>query len=529
MNVSRLLAPLFLALALPSALSAAPTDSTIVVTDKGAVRGRVVDGVRQYRGIPYAAPPVGDLRWALPRERSAWAGTLDATAFGSGCPQVARYGLTEAGYNEDCLFLNVTVPATNTPRKRAVFVWIYGGAFVGGSTSLYSLTRLATQGDVVVVSMNYRLGVFGFMSHPAFDRSSDGDYGLADQREALRWVKRNIAAFGGDPQRVTIAGESAGAASVCMQMLAPDAARGLFEGAVIMSAGCVQHLRTIDQTNLIGLKVAALVGCNELASGLACMRSRSVKALLEAAAKVAGSDVMTFAPAVGTKSIPLQGAQAMANGKVVRVPTINGGDRNELRLYVAYAAQEGHHISNENYAAALEGIYGTNAPMVLAEYPARNFSSAAAAFGSVMSDFTPSNGLNNCLYLRTAELASRYVPVYEYEFTDAGAPPVTADPGFAMGAVHSSELPYFFPHFSNTSAMDGPPLSAGAETLASAMIDYWTAFARTATPTAPKNIAWTPFESSAHVLRLDQGPIEYFNAGAEHHCAFWRKLYPTLI
>jgi para-nitrobenzyl esterase len=219
----------------------------------------------------------------------------------------------------------------------------------------------------------------------------------------------------------------------------------------------------------------------------------------------------------------------MRSGRFVEVPMINGGDQNELRLYVAYAARLGRHITNANYAASLMAVYGAKAPEVLAEYPLTNFSSAPSALGSVMSDFTPSNGLNNCLYLQTARLASRHVSVFEYEFTDANAPPVTPDPGFEMGAVHSSELPYQFPGFDNTSKADAAALSAPAAILSDKMIYYWTAFARTGTPAAPDQIGWTPFESSAAVLRLDEGTTAYFDAGAAHHCAFWQKLYPNLL
>jgi para-nitrobenzyl esterase len=514
--------------ALPNPVSG-PDDSTVVITDKGAVRGIDTVSTRAFKGIPYAAAPVGDLRWALPEERKPWHGTLDATKFASGCPQVARYNLTEAGYDEDCLFLNVTVPKTAVPQKLPVLVWIYGGAFVGGSSSLYPLDTLATKGRVIVVTMNYRLGVLGFMTHPAFNRSTDGGYGLADQRAALSWVQRNIAAFGGNPRNVTVAGESAGAASICMQMLSPGEATGLFERAIIQSAGCVQHLRTLDQSDLIGVKVAAELGCTDRASSLRCLRGKSVKALVEAGAKVAGSDVMTFVPSVGTKAIPLQGTEAMSSGRFVKVPMINGGDQSELRLYVAYAAMAGNHVTEANYPASLRAVYGENTPAVLAEYPLSHFSSPPSALGSVMSDFTPVNGLNNCLYLQTANLASKYVSVYEYEFADANAPPVTPNPGFEMGAVHSSELPYMFPHFSNTSKIDGPALTPGAQVLSDAMIEYFTAFARTGDPEASGEIAWTPYQTSARVLRLDQGSIRYFDAGAAHHCAFWRKLYPKLF
>ncbi len=508
------------------------SDAAVVLTGKGAVRGIIHDGVREFKGIPYAASPTGKLRWEPPQARAPWKGTRDATHFGSGCPQLARYGTTEAGYDEDCLFVNVTEPYDDgqaASKKRAVIVWIYGGAFVGGSSSLYPLAHMAMAGDVVVVSFNYRLGVFGFMAHAAFDAASNGNYALEDQREALRWVKENISAFGGDPGNVTIAGESAGAASVCMHILAPAETTGLFQKAIIQSAGCVQRLRTVLESDQIGLKVAALAGCGDPSDALTCMRGKAVKDLLEAAAQVSGGDVMTYAPSVGSKALPMQGAEAMATGQFVRVPMINGGNRDELRLYVAYDTQAGHPVTNENYLAHLTAVYGDKAESVEAEYPLRAYSSAAPAFGTVMSDYTPGNGLNNCIYLETARAAAKFVEVYEYEFADRDAPPVTNNPGFEMGAVHSSELPYQFPHFSNTTKLDGPDLAPPSQKLANQMMAYWTSFSRPGRPQDVGSPLWTPFQSAANVMRFDPGKVGGFDAGAEHHCAFWQRLYPATL
>jgi len=198
------------------AQNARVADPAVVQTSYGAVRGMIHDDVREFKGIPYAAAPVGALRWAMPRRPRLWTGVLDATKFGSACPQVSRYGLTEASDDENCLTINVTAPYDKPAKRKPVLVWIHGGAFVGGSSALYPLDTLVKSGDMVVVSMNYRLGVFGFMPHPSFDKAHNGGYGLEDQRLALRWVKRNIAAFGGDPNNVTIAGESAGGAGVAV-------------------------------------------------------------------------------------------------------------------------------------------------------------------------------------------------------------------------------------------------------------------------------------------------------------------------
>lgn len=507
-------------------------DPTIVQTETGAVRGLHEDGVLAFKGIPYAAAPNGALRWKPPQAPASWGGIRDATQFGPGCPQLARYGLTEAGYNEDCLSINVTVPPPRAPMdgaKRPVIAWIYGGAFVGGSTAIYPLAHMALSGDAIVVSFNYRLGVFGFMASSAFDRASDGSYGLEDQRAALRWIQRNIAAFGGDPENVTVAGESAGAGSICMHLVAPAATRGLFAKAIIQSANCSQHLRTLSEADLVGEKVAKLVGCTSGPGELACLENKPVKDMLEAASTVAGSDIMMYVPSVGASGVPEQPREALRAGRFTRVPIVNGGNRDELRLYVAYALQNGATITSENYASVLRTAYGDRTDRVLAEYPLSAYSSPAAAVGTAMSDYRQDNGLNNCGFLETGKLASAYAPLFQYEFADRDAPPVTENAGLEMGAVHSSELPYQFPHFSNTTKLDGPALKPGSQKLATVMMSYWTRFAATGTPSHQGSAVWPPFVSANQVMRLAPGETDLFDAGVAHHCAFWRNLYPESL
>ncbi|WP_284945041.1 carboxylesterase/lipase family protein [Acidisoma cladoniae] len=516
----------------PGTASATSSDLTVVQTDSGAVRGLREDGVIAFKGIPYAVSPTGALRWAPPQPAAAWSGIRDATHFGSGCPQLARYGLTEAGYNEDCLSINVTVPSpkgASMSAKRPVIAWIYGGAFVGGSTAIYPLAHMALSGNAIVVSFNYRLGVFGFMASPTFDRANDGSYGLEDQRAALGWVQRNIAAFGGDPKNVTVAGESAGAASICMHIAAPGETKGLFSKAIIQSANCTQHLRTLTEADAVGEKVATLVGCADGVGELACLQAKPVKDLLNAASKVAGSDIMMYVPSVGASGVPEQPAEALASGRFLRVPIINGGNRDELRLYVAYAVQGGSIITPANYAAVLRSAYGDKTDRVLAEYLLSHFSSPAAAVGTVMSDYRQDNGLNNCGFQETGKLASAYVSVFQYEFADRDAPPVTDNPGFEMGAVHSSELPYQFPRFTNTTKLNGPALAPGSQHLATVMMEYWTSFAATGMPAAKGEPAWAPMTSTKKIMRLEPGKVGYFDGASAHHCAFWQQLYPTSL
>ncbi|HEY0836507.1 MAG TPA: carboxylesterase family protein, partial [Azospirillum sp.] len=507
-------------------------DPTVVVTGQGALVGVIGNGVREFRGIPFAAPPTGDLRWAPPQPAKGWTGMRDATRYGSACPQVERYGIPEKSENEDCLYLNVTAPAPDgkpAAGKRPVIVWVHGGAFVGGSSGLYDLSAMAKAGDVVVVSMNYRLGVFGFMPHPAFDNDTNGGYGLEDQREALRWVQKNIAAFGGDPANVTIAGESAGGAGVCMHVLAPERTSGLFHKAIIQSGGCTHKLRRYDEgARSVGKRVAEIVGCTG-DDALACLRKTPVKDLLAAGSTVGASDLMAYAPVYGTKVVPLQSDEALGTGQFVKVPLLHGGNRNELRLYVAYYLIAGNLVTRDNFADWIEKTYPGVDDKVRAAYPLDNTLSAASSLGSIMSDFDPGNGLNNCVYLRTAQLASKHVKVFQYEFADEGAPDVVANPGMKMGAVHSAELPYQFPGYSNTMARDLAPLKAPQRTLAAQMMAYWTSFARTGTPVAEGSPVWTPFVTDKAVFRFEPDAIGYFDAGEAHKCDVWRGLYPERL
>jgi para-nitrobenzyl esterase len=523
------------AFAHPVALAATTTSTrgnapgTVVVTDRGRVRGFVGEKVIEFRGIPYAAPPLGERRWASPAPVQPWTGELDATHYRDACPQVVRYGLTEASDVEDCLYVNVARPAAPAAhgKPRAVLVWIHGGAFVGGASNLYPLDYLARDGDLVVVSMNYRLGALGFMAHPAFARDRAGGYALEDQRAALRWVQRNIAAFGGDPGNVTIAGESAGAASVCMQLFAPEESAGLFHKAIVQSAGCVRRMRTVEDAYAVGLKVAERVGCADPKTALACLRAAPLEALLSAQTAVTATELIAFSPSAGSRSLPRQGRDALESGHVLRVPVLNGGNRDEMRLYVGYDVAAGRPVTADSYPKAIAAIYGANAEAVISHYPVTSASSPASALGTLMSDFQPSGILANCAFLETARLAARHMPVYEYEFTDRAAPPVMDDPGFELGAVHSAELPYLFPHFSNKTLLDGPDLAPGSQHLSRDMVRYWAAFARSGRPDAKGLPAWPRFRSARDVMQLHPGQVRVFDAGAAHQCTFWQSLYPT--
>ncbi|MBS0394380.1 MAG: carboxylesterase family protein [Proteobacteria bacterium] len=509
---------------------AAADPAPVVATDTGPLRGLLADGVREYRGIPFALPPVGERRFAPPVAQTRWGGTLNATRARSPCPQVVRYGQTDASDDEDCLYLNIAVPAAPAAHgPRPVLVWIHGGAYVGGSADIYPLAYLARRGDLVVVSINYRLGVFGFMTHPAFEADHNGALGLEDQREALRWIRRNIRAFGGDPQNVTLAGESAGAASVCLQLAAPREASGLFQKAIIQSLGCTVRLRTQAEAGATGRAVAARVGCDDAATALACLRAKPVNELLQAQVAVGAGDARAFAPSVGSISTPRPALEAFASGDIVRVPILNGGNRDEMRLYVGYEVAGGKPVTAATLPERLSALYGGQAAKVAAEYPLPAGMAPPAWLGRIESDYLPGAPLANCLILTTARLAARHVPVYEYEFTDPDAPPVMPDPGFEMGAVHSAELPYLFPHISYNHRIDGPDVPATSRALSERMVAYWSAFAHTGRPDAGHDRPWPRYQGDGDVLRLDPREGGAFNAWGTHHCAFWQSLYPDAL
>ena len=548
----------------------------VVRTQLGRVRGVQRYDVLEYRGIPYAAPPVGALRFALPHRATAWDSVLDASEFGFACPQQARFHLTDASSTEDCLTLNISVPlGTQVGARLPVFFYIHGGAYVGGSSNLYRLDKLARLGKMVVVSVNYRLGVLGFMPHPAFASKEhlNGNYGLEDQRFALQWVTSNIAAFGGDPHNVTIAGESAGAASVCMHLASPERTKGLFQKAIIMSVGCLQPVKTVATGQQTGLAIASMLGCTATSSRAVrhCMEQASVENILSAQGKYSAlhpTELAPFAPVVGTRdhpnaTVPRAMTAALGTGHLLTVPLMMGGARDELRLYVgdwwqAWQADPAHSpaVDAANFDAVwLPLLYPerpdltgkSHAERVSAEYtPTGGWSSLSDAsvpevLGELMSDFTPAMAINNCLYLHTADAFLAYgkarslsFPLYEYEFSDPDAPVMGVGiakpyPPFAMGPVHSAMLNYLFPQMSNTKAIDAPELSVPAEVLGDQMVHYIAQFVHSATTEVDGLPVWPVYVGGSTVMNFVPGNSHVYDANQQHHCAFWAALYPDRL
>ncbi|MFB9838567.1 carboxylesterase/lipase family protein [Actinoallomurus acaciae] len=494
---------------------------SVVRVRDGLVRGSVGAGYRQFDGIPYAAPPVGDLRWTPPQAPQPWSGVRAATEPRSSCPQTAGFLGDAASDDEDCLYLNVTTPANSDGKRLPVMFWIHGGGFYSGSGSLYGAQRLATAGNVVVVTLNYRLGVFGFLDHPALDRAGgeSGDYGIEDQQAALRWVRRNAAAFGGDAGNVTLFGESAGGVSTCAQLAAPASA-GLFRRAIVQSGPCTMAsewpyadgswvVRPRATAEKQGEDVAARLGCEQ--DTVACLRGKSVADLLDASDGGQG-----YGPAAGGGVLPLSPKTALATGRFNRVPVIHGTTHDEHRTFVAAIETfTGHTATAADYRQDIEDFFGKDkAAAVLKEYPVDAYESPSVALSTVWTDSAWA-----CTALDTDRLLSARVPTYAYEFSDSTAPWASdgSSPSFPTGAFHASELQYLF-----DDEQFRTPLNAGQRQLSDQMIRYWTNFARTGDPNGGGTTAWPRFAGTA-VRSLSTGGDAQADLSSEHHCGFWKS------
>ncbi|SEF16820.1 carboxylesterase/lipase family protein [Streptomyces sp. Ag109_O5-10] len=502
-----------LAAAWSPAPPARPAVATTVHTRDGLVRGAAHDGYRTFEGIPYAAPPVGTLRWAAPRRPAAWTGVRDATRPASACPQPA--GEVPGGStDEDCLHLNVTTPDGASPaHPRPVIVWLHGGGFTTGAGSSYDAHRMAVRGDVVVVTVNYRLGALGFLARAGLPGS--GTFGLADQQAALRWVRAGIGAFGGDPHEVTLAGESAGGYSVCAQLASPAAA-GLFDRAIIESGPCTgspdrpfaPSAVPLSTARDAGADLASNVGCGSSHDVLACLRRVRVSRLLAAQ----DTDQQ---PAYGTPLLPGDPTAAIAGGRFHQVPVLIGNNHDEGNGWAAGIIQAGHPVTPATWPDVAAAFFPSpgQAEAVVRAYPVHG-ADGGPVFGAVIGDADFA-----CPTARTGGLLAARVPVWRYEFADEHAPPLTpGTPPFPLGAPHASELPYLFD-------LGGRPreLTAAQHRLADTMIDYWSRFARTADPNGPSAPVW-----SRHTV-LSLAPdhvVPTRTAESRHHCAFWSALEP---
>lgn len=496
----------------PGCTVAPSTDPAIVATDRGRVRGTVDGDVRMFRGVPYAAPPVGSLRFRAPIEHACWSEDRDATQFGAVCPQLDDSGAPTG--DEDCLTLNVFAPATAPASPLPVLFFIHGGGNNQGSAQvaaaltqgrgLYDGRSLARRG-AVVVTIQYRLGALGFLSHDALDRESpsepSGTQGLRDQILALRWVQRNIRAFGGDPARVMVFGESAGGLDTMLLVSSPRAA-GLFSRALSQSGGIAAPTQAVARA--AGLRLVMGASCASESDTLACLRSKTAAQLLMALpATVSGLVSNDFNPSIDGDVLPESPIERVRAGRHNQVPVVYGTNSEETSRMVPPAAMVQTAADFERIGRAYLSQYGLTAAqtdMMLAAYAPAMFDSPHAALVGLTTDTRWTCPARSTL---RALDGAQDAPVFRYFFThrlDARIAPMSN----ASGASHGLELGFVF---GTIDGLGGYRVTAADTTVINAMQRAWISFAATGELTTA-DPAWPAYSASDPYLEIASPPVQ---------------------
>ncbi|WP_446742129.1 carboxylesterase/lipase family protein [Silvibacterium acidisoli] len=499
--------------------AAANAQDLVVATMAGSVQGapRANGGV-QFLGIPYAQPPIGDLRWKPPIPVKAWKGVRDATAFGAPCAQqsLGDWNKDDAAKGkEDCLFVNVMVPEWPVKKPLPVMVWIHGGGNAGGTASseLYRDGKLVNHG-VILVTLNYRLGVFGFLAHPELTaespRHSSGDYGLMDQLLALEWVHRNITAFGGDPANVTLFGQSAGAWDANMLMTAP--AKGLFQKVILESGNAVTvPVATLAEEEQAGEKFAAMMNAPSGAGALSYLRGLSTDEILQALSKPDSAHETLGGLDIDGGIIFEQPVKVFHSGRQYPLPMIIGNNAQELS-FAGDAESQRTQLSKmaEPYASQALKIYG---------YAGNGSGTNDPLYGSADVQWA-TDFVHRCSATVEAQWQTKVQKkVYRYQFEHA-------IPGQeAKGAMHSGELPYVFGYYPKTGNISGQ-FNATDDHISDVIETYWTNFAKTGNPNGDNGVPWPEFGKRGATLHFHQdGSAEATQKPPrEAECGLYRKI-----
>jgi para-nitrobenzyl esterase len=453
------------------------------LTQSGAISGARESGLSVYKGVPFAAPPVGDLRWRPPAPVAPWTGTRKTDAFAPACMQtgVSMPGETPPTVSEDCLYLNIWTPAKSGLEHLPVLVWIYGGGYTNGSASmpLYWGDRLAHKG-VIVVTIAYRLGPLGFLAHPELTRESphhsSGNYGLMDQIAALEWIQKNIAAFGGNPKNVTIAGQSSGSMSVSMLMTSP-LAKGMFQRAIGESGGLFEPLQLAPKFLLAnaerdGEKYAVSLGAISL------QELRSLPA-----AKLAGDGGGIVHAVIEPYVLPVSPYEAFTSGQQNDVPLLIGSNADEAR-----ALTDASHVKAATFDSDIEHSFGQLPPALMAAYPHATDEQARQARLGFERDLR--FGWDMWAWARLQATTGQR-PVYYYSFRQQ--PPFPAGSVYAgWGASHFAELWYVFDHLNQ----EPWRWTKADRRVAKEMSSYWVNFAKSGNPNGPSLPVWPAFTTT---------------------------------
>ncbi|MFD9327213.1 carboxylesterase/lipase family protein [Streptomyces sp. NPDC060065] len=517
-----------------SAQSSERPTSTVVETTNGKVKGGSGTNYDEWLGIPYAASPTAAQRWTAPKPAAKWKGVRDATQFSDRCAQPSGWdpGYENPTTTEDCLALNVYVPE-GTKGRLPVLVWIHGGGYFGGAGQDTDPRKFVEQTGSVVVTVNYRLGPLGFLNLPELRTESAngaGNYGLLDQQAALRWVQSNITNFGGNPKNVTIAGQSAGASSVCAQLASPTA-KGLFARAGIMSGSCGMQSAAAGETQ--SRAFVKEIGCSTASDVLACLRAKPASAIVAAQQKAA------VRPSLGGAAFPTDPAVAVGTGKFNRVPVVLGQTNSErgLSTFQNYDYL-GKPMTAAQYETEVRGAYGANADKVLAEYPLSAYKTPGEAWTSAQ------NGSTSYARQQLMGTLSRWTPTYAYEFAESDTPHFTSifliqqksetARNFPFGgAIHVDDLGYIWNYLGQTMPYDDDQLE-----LSEQMIRYWGHFAANGDPNGTRTPAWPKYSTRTGALMslsaCDTAPSSGASPAAcskvstrfdeEHNLDFWKSL-----
>ncbi len=483
----------------------------VVCTDDGAVRGHVEGKMLTFKGIPYARPPVGALRWRPPEPSAPWEGVRDGSRYGSMCPQISD---KEVRGEEDCLFVNIWLPREKPNRPLPVMVWLTGGgnhsqSGEGTGAVMFNGERLVPNG-IVFVSYNVRLGVLGFLAHPALDAERpekiSGNYGSLDQVAMLRWLKRNIAAFGGDPNKLFLFGTSAGGGNICALLTSP-LTRGLFHGVAMQSSvpmSCeIQTLKEAQEGT--GRIVAKSVGC-ETGDVAACLRGKSVTEIVNAVPGSFSVLPRVYGPNMDGHIFPEQPLKMIMAGKYPSMPVIIGNTTDET---LAWADTAGRVTDEKSYASAIDKVFGASARQRILEiYPAKSYPTPRAAFVQVTTDaqFT-------CQSRRVARTLAKVQrePVYRYLFAHT----LENDPASkSRGAAHSIEQAFLFPQRKYV------PLDTD-RIVQRQMVGYWSRIAQTGNPNGAEEPQWPAVSPDNDVYLEISAQTAAKNGPAKAHCDFW--------
>ena len=524
-------------------------DGPVVQTSEGPVRGFVRDGVYEFLGIPYAAPPVGALRWMPPQPVAHWREPLKATKFANTCAQVTELGVFAGppNINEDCLYLNVfTTRLGGEERGNAVLVWIHGGGNVDGESNDYDGSKLATGGPLgtptVVVTLNYRLGLFGFLAHPALD--SEGhlydNYGIMDQQAVLQWVKRNAAAFGGDPSRVALGGQSAGAQDTGVNQISPLSA-GLFNRAIYESSPLSGiTIRSIGLAR--GMAFASAAGCPTDASpgAAACLRALSAAEILQLQGTPNVTGPYVTGPMLDGTIMPITPITAWRTGQFNRMPIMGGNVQDESTFGISiteYFASPHAPITETQYVSNVTATYSGAEYSGGPNYPADTVAKVLAKYPPNFMNLAPQEVFDlvgthpgACRNVQVDRLWAKWVPVYEYEFNDQNAPYYFPPlPGFKPLAAHTIDIQFLFPNWhGGVLGVNHPATLTAQETaLSDELVAAWTHFASTGNPNGTGNSPWPQYSEAANaaaVLSENVPSLSTFTLAqwsANHNCDLW--------